>query len=311
MASAARRVSRTTLSSWTMGPRCPSPPSSGGPSSNSFGHALHQLGTAQAPPWSGKWADTPRGGVAWLQPCSKLQLLVLQLARQKSKIAATECVERPNSMWLQRDARPAAGTCNVQLSSNAFPQRQHQTVHHCMNDVAGAGAADAGDAAGLQRRSCCGSSQCAAQHSHFVCRDAVHDVTWHCLCSGLRVLVVRLEHNVGPAAARNAGLWTARRLGAQLACFIDADCMPEVRIFENSSNKGFVRTSQGRAPAQNSARLLGRRRLHAGGVLARISPRISPTRVLPDHPRAACRLTAQLACFTRADGTPALRICSG
>jgi glycosyltransferase involved in cell wall biosynthesis len=49
------------------------------------------------------------------------------------------------------------------------------------------------------------------------------------LRSGVRVVVVRLETNCGPAAARNVGLRAVRRLGVQLACFLDADCVPEVR----------------------------------------------------------------------------------
>lgn len=48
--------------------------------------------------------------------------------------------------------------------------------------------------------------------------------------SGMRVLVVRLEANSGPATARNAGMCVARRLGVQLVCFLDADCLPEVRV---------------------------------------------------------------------------------
>lgn len=66
-----------------------------------------------------------------------------------------------------------------------------------------------------------------AQASSF---HQIHDLI-PCLpggCSGVRVEVVRLESNCGPAAARNAGLWAVRKLGVQLACFLDADCMPEV-----------------------------------------------------------------------------------
>jgi len=54
--------------------------------------------------------------------------------------------------------------------------------------------------------------------------------------SGMRVLVVRLEANSGPATARNAGLCVARRLGVQLVCFLDADCLPEVRVARVSTS---------------------------------------------------------------------------
>lgn len=40
--------------------------------------------------------------------------------------------------------------------------------------------------------------------------------------------MLRLEQNSGPAAARNAGLATARKLGVQTVAFMDADCLPEV-----------------------------------------------------------------------------------
>ena len=54
-----------------------------------------------------------------------------------------------------------------------------------------------------------------------------------CVCprSGNRLIVVRLDTNSGPAVARNAGVWAAKRLGVRLVCFTDADCQPEVCAF--------------------------------------------------------------------------------
>ena len=49
-----------------------------------------------------------------------------------------------------------------------------------------------------------------------------------CPRSGNRLIVVRLDTNSGPAVARNAGIWAAKRLGVRLVCFTDADCQPEV-----------------------------------------------------------------------------------
>ena len=46
--------------------------------------------------------------------------------------------------------------------------------------------------------------------------------------SGARVMMLRLDVNSGPACARNAGMSVARKLGAQLVAFLDADCLPEV-----------------------------------------------------------------------------------
>lgn len=44
--------------------------------------------------------------------------------------------------------------------------------------------------------------------------------------SSANMKVMRLHKNAGPAAARNYGLREAKRLGARLVCFLDADCEP-------------------------------------------------------------------------------------
>ena len=38
--------------------------------------------------------------------------------------------------------------------------------------------------------------------------------------------IVRLEHNAGPATARNHGMRAARAHGCAVVCFLDADCLP-------------------------------------------------------------------------------------
>ena len=55
-----------------------------------------------------------------------------------------------------------------------------------------------------------------------------------CFRSGNRLIVVRMDVNSGPAVARNAGIWAAKRLGVRLVCFTDADCQPEVSQLRRS-----------------------------------------------------------------------------
>eukprot|EP00891_Asterochloris_glomerata_P005636 jgi/Astpho2/5636/fgenesh1_pg.00079_%23_73_t len=38
--------------------------------------------------------------------------------------------------------------------------------------------------------------------------------------------IIRLEHNAGPATARNHGMRVAQALGCTVVCFLDADCLP-------------------------------------------------------------------------------------
>ena len=68
----------------------------------------------------------------------------------------------------------------------------------------------------LQRSSPCSSPQFAGPKTSLP------------VCSGNCLIVVRLDVNSGPAVARNAGIWAAKRLGVRLVCFTDADCQPEV-----------------------------------------------------------------------------------
>ena len=60
-------------------------------------------------------------------------------------------------------------------------------------------------------------------------------------------MVLRLEQNSGPAAARNAGLATARKLGVQTVAFMDADCLPEVCPLSKKFRGGGGRGGGGRS----------------------------------------------------------------
>ncbi len=50
-------------------------------------------------------------------------------------------------------------------------------------------------------------------------------------------LILRMEQNSGPAAARNTGIFRAQSLACDIICFLDADCAPDpawVKVMTNA-----------------------------------------------------------------------------
>lgn len=54
-------------------------------------------------------------------------------------------------------------------------------------------------------------------------------LAWPAEFAGDRLVVLRIVQNCGPAVARNLGVRLARDWGADVVCFMDADCLPDTR----------------------------------------------------------------------------------